>query len=276
MNQALLIVGCVEGELLASDRAAVSLSISRFEQVQAFSPNHDEIALRYAIGGGAVAVTSPQAFGGKILVTGRGAGGDLAVARLATDHDATLILEVLDFEIHGDELRVVRDLGAGAREIMTLKGPVVLVVSEDAVSPLYVSRYRQMSAQLPPARSRSAETELNWKPIRVRTKANTKMLKGTAQARMLATFGLEEKSSAAQILAADAKECARYLVRYLAHHGFVKSSRLAEAAIYPSAEPRESSPSLAPSDFPETRAPQPVEGGKPWNTRGPFRHRHKL
>ena len=145
--KSLVVVGCVDGALLQSDRAAVGLATSLKCDVSVCCPDNDEVSLRYAIAAGATGMVPLDKAEADIYVIGRGGTGitgELMPARLALAVNATLVLDVLEFELQTEGIRVVRDLGRGSREIMILSLPVVLVISDNAKTPAYISRYRQM------------------------------------------------------------------------------------------------------------------------------------
>ncbi len=177
----------------------------------------------------------------------RGAGieGDLTAAKLAQARGATLVLDVLDIEQVATGLCVQRDLGRGAREIITLTGPAVLLIAEDAPQPMYVSRFRQLAAS--PNSGWASEQDsptrpkLAWEPVRLRTKTADLASKtgGAAWNRMFETFGLSDSNGDDEqhVVAADTETCAQHLVRYLAHHGFI-ADREGKQHVEPPADQR--------------------------------------
>ena len=120
MAKTAVIIGCIDGALPASDRAATALAVTRFgDDVVLCSPRGEETALRYALGAGANDVIPIDECNALVYLVGRGGAGvngNLMVAQLATARKATLVLDVLDVEACIDGVRVWRDLGRGARE----------------------------------------------------------------------------------------------------------------------------------------------------------------
>src|SRR5690606_25848222 len=143
-------------------------------------------------------------------------------------HGAALVLEVLDAELDGEYLRVTRDLGRGAGEVLRVRGPAVLVMSEDAPPRLYVSRHRRLVAagRVGPVTPAVAAAP-RWEPPRPRTRATDLAGRtgGTATDRMNALVGaaaaMAPGDADAHVVIADAATCAKHLLRYLAHHGFI-------------------------------------------------------
>jgi len=228
MPKTAVIIGCIEGALPASDRAATALAVTRFgDDVALCVPRGEETALRYALGAGAKDVMPLAECHALVYIVGRGGAGvdgDLMVAQLATARQATLVLDVLDVEASVDGVRVRRDLGRGAREELTVTGPAVLMVADDAPQRMYVSRFRQITAELPPVEV-APDQPVSWDPVRLRAKTAdlSSRTAGAARDRMFGAFGLNDGGAERDehIIAADAEICAEHLVRYLAHHGFV-------------------------------------------------------
>lgn len=241
-----------------SDRATLGIALRSFDQVvHALCPSGDELALVYAKAAGATDagwlkdVESPQS---DVSLVGLGAlerlGGRFA-GELAEHNRATLVFDVLDVKRNGQQFIVTRDASPRVREELVIAGPVVLVVSPYANRPPYVSRYRlQMAASivnagwgarpaqqdesLPVSVTNSSDAQtrpLNgWEPVRPRVRQAVTPDAGQAPAhnRLDIAFGLSasgrEPQAASNIIQADAATCARHLLRYLAHHGFLAAS----------------------------------------------------
>jgi len=270
--KAAVIIGCIDGILPASDRAATALAVTQFGDVVVLcSPRGEEAALRYGLGAGARDVVPIEECNALVYLVGRGGAGvdgDLMVAQLATARHAALVLDVLDVEACADGVRVRRDLGRGAREELTVTGPAVLMVADDAPQRMYVSRFRQMMAAPPPVEA-AANQPISWGPVRLRAKTAdlTGRTAGAARDRMFAAFGLNDGGAAtdAHIITADAEVCAEHLVRYLAHHGFVDRHFAAADAPVERSEHRQASavmPNVGHtlSDSSHVRSPRAVQG----------------
>lgn len=230
--RAVVVVDCVGSILPPSDQAAATQGAMSFCEATAFCPTDNEVVLRYALAAGCsgIALSLEQHTADVYLIGRGGAGpdGDLMAARLAIALDAHLVLDVLDVKCERGELRINRDLGRGTREILALSGPAVLVMADDAPQPKYVSRYRRNSVPVPEvAKCIQTLDDVRWEPVRRRTKTADLSAKttGDASSRMFDAFGLNQKSAdASTILTGDAETCARHLLRYLAHHGFIDRS----------------------------------------------------
>jgi hypothetical protein len=191
---------------------------------------------------------------------GAGAGGDLLLARIAERRGCALILEVVDVEERGGGFVVTRDLGRGARELLQVEGAAVLGVSAGAPRLGYVSHYRRQKAEPAPGGAGAPErrgasgaerrgdvepepeagADLGsgpWEPVhpRARTGGLSARSGRPASERMLALLGVagasgnagesgggEAGSGQRSLIEADAETCARHLLRYLAHHGFIE------------------------------------------------------
>jgi hypothetical protein len=214
-----------------SDRAAVALALASSPNAAGFYSTDDLTAAEFALAAGITQVepiSEAPAFALAILGESFIAlKGDDFAGRLAEQTSAALIFDVLSCEETSPSVRrVIRDAGRGAREILELTGPAVLVVSSAASRPAYVSRYRRQQSRkmLMNSAIQSAISDgIAWQPVRLRTR---KMIGTTAEAhadqRMDAAFGVETKTESANgPIIADPATCARHLVRYLAHHGFL-------------------------------------------------------
>ncbi len=231
--------------LPASDRAAVALALERFGgRVDAYCRRDDEKAWRYALAAGAASATPLDDVNSidfdVALVGSGGAGvqGDRFLAQLAESRQGGLVLDVLDMEMEQNgNLTVTRDLGRGAREILEIRGAAVLGISESAPPLTYVSRHRRqkiaVSARSTGTTSRKDQESAAagaWGVVRPRTRAETapEKLSGSASERMQALLGLSDATGAGahenHVIVADAATCARHLIRYLGHHGYIRRS----------------------------------------------------
>jgi len=130
----------------------------------------------------------------------------------------------------------------------------------------------------------SAVTEpmrLAWQPAapRVRLGDHATRVSGRAVERMNALFGLSPTSqSTPSLVVGSAEECARHLLRYLSHHGFVErgsigvSERAPEGAVISRSAERQPPRSAAePGQIPARARRRPhLVNGRPLATRGPF------
>lgn len=237
-----VVIGCECGtaKLLASDRAAVALALSWDDaDVTVFAV--DPEAGYYARAAGAHTLKagvwlSPADF--DVVLFGRGGcgeEGDLLPARIAEQHDASLIYEVVEIQSVDDGLNVTRDLGRGARDVLRVRGPVVLEIADSAARGRYVSQYRiDRMKRAHPARVTERDTQkLMWQPTtpRVRLGDHVSRIGGRAVDRLNALFGLgENRSDPSPAVVGDAEDCARQLFRYLCHHGFVTDAAEGEAS----------------------------------------------
>lgn len=272
LNHISVRIGAVDGIMPASDRAALSIAIAQPDaDVVAIVPDHDEVAMRYALGAGVKRIATPAADGeADLCLIGRGGSGvegDLMAARLATRYRAALVLDVLEIETQSDGLRVTRDLGRGDREVILLGGNAVLGIADTAPRSVYVSRYQQLTAKIPQGMQGQtpAPVLVTWGPIRLRTKAAdlAEKTSGDARSRMFGAFGVSDNDPVRddETIEADADTCAEHLIRYLAHHGFIdRVTELAAEAERKETIVRTASP--AQMDLPVTvaiRVPQPIE-----------------
>jgi hypothetical protein len=241
-----------------SDRGAIALAMEKFAgDVHAYAADADAGCFARAAGIETVEAASDLAMGAAdVALIGRGAcaeSGDLLPARLAEEGGAALIYEVIDVQRESDRLLVTRDLGRGARDLLSVRGRAVLVVAESVERGPYVSRYRMnavkaasaesaardesegKSAARSESRTESAASEeqngVGWEPItpRVRLGDHVARVAGSAVERMNALFGIggiggtgATTENTASLVRGSAEECARHLVRFLSHHGFVE------------------------------------------------------
>jgi len=232
----------VPGALPGSDRAAIgAAAVALGGAFDAAVWAGDVDAMRYALAAGArsaavLDMDGPAGFD-VLLVGAGGCGepGDLLPARLAESQGAALVLEVLGVEDLGDALRVTRDLGRGAREVLRVTPPAVLVMSGDAPRGAYVSRHRLRSAHVPDPSASSEQhapqTQPRWDPVRPRTRTGDLATRtgGSALSRLHSVFGVTEdaptSAESSSVIMADPATCAKHLLRFLAHFGFIEKSR---------------------------------------------------
>lgn len=221
-----------------SDRAAVALALDCGSECVAGHLPGDRWAAEYALAAGmpcaqVVSNEWPNEF--DLVFVGGGFlehVGDAYAAKLAEPCGAVLLFDVLKCTRRSKrEWTLLRDAGRGARDVIAVTGPAVIVVSSSVPCPPYVSRSRRQRARsaasptsslTPHASSRSA---IDWQPARPRTRrANTTAANAAADHRMDSAFGVMAASPAAknEPIVADPLTCARHLVRYLAHHGFLQ------------------------------------------------------
>lgn len=254
------------GSIPPADRAAIGLALSRFAahesallppapggdpgeavppgppppfDVAAVSLDGDTEALRYALAAGAdraALAEDPWQLEFDVALLGEAGAapwGDGLAAVLAEAQGAALVVDVLDVEWRAGVVRILRDLGRGAREIFAAEGPVVLACSPEAERPRYVGRRRWRAADpdrigrqeaagpgrlpLPPA---GAEA---WEPARPRTRGGKRAPRG--QEALGALFGITRNTGGEQahIVQADPETCARHLLRFLSHHGYIET-----------------------------------------------------
>lgn len=285
-----------------SDRAAVALAAKRLGgRFEAYCLRDDGEALRYALAAGARSATrvaDPRAIDFDLALVGSGGAGewgDALAALLAESKRCALVLEVLDVEPVRDGWAVTRDLGRGAREIIDVRGGAVLGVAEGAAARLYVSRHRRRAAgtALPaagtaPGDGREAGAREDplagasgpWEVARprARTADLERRTRGAASERMQELFGLSPQGEGAREspkIVADATTCARALVRYLSHHGFVARGAAEAPEVAPDASAAGALGARGgrgplPMSGSDLRRPRPLEGeGSAGSYRGP-------
>jgi hypothetical protein len=274
-----------------SDRATIGLAIKRFGgQVDAYCLGDDEDALRYALAAGAATATRLDDVSAidfdVVLIGSGGAGpwGDLLPALLAERKQCAMVFDVLDVDPSPGGITVRRDLGHGSREVLSLSGPAVLSIAENAEQLLYVSHYRRQAVRvaLPapsagPALDPLLAVSGPWEPVRPRVKTGSLAAKtgGSASARMQAllgmTAGADRENVRAHVIVADAATCARHLLRFLSHHGIIATSGMAPAECVSTEEDAESSRQRAGTTIrPQSvRGPRLLEGDGRGIERGP-------
>ncbi len=215
-----------------SDRGAIALAMARFSgDVRAYAADANARCFARAAGVETVEeISDPGMEDFAVALIGRGGcaeSGDLLPARMAEASGAALVYDVIDVQRETDGLMVTRDLGRGARDLLSVRGRVVLVVAESVERGPYVSRYRINALKEASGESgaRKGQSCAEWEPTtpRVRLGDCAARVAGSAAKRMNALFGVGEiAENAASLVRGSAEECARHLLRYLSHHGFVE------------------------------------------------------
>jgi hypothetical protein len=242
--------------LARADCAAVQLARQANENAVAVCPMGDRVAIEYALAAGIREVyeldTSPPAEFETAFVGTGGAElvGDLHLARWAEISKATLLFDVLHVsEPVGKIYEVECDAGRGARHVLGVRGPLIMVLSPDIARPAYVSRYRrhagaqQLSAK-PSSTSDRVATGLHahdWNPVRPRVRTRRGPNEPSAaddrlnDAFSIRAGGQEESTN---VIVADPETCARHILRYLAHHSLVSAVTMAKRLEMPTARPQ--------------------------------------
>lgn len=222
--------------LSRSDRAAIEQAMSSSRDAVAICIPGDRLAAEYATAAGCRVKFASDAVEIPAFATAWfGCGylehqGDEITAQLAEQRAASLVFDVLSAARLSDgNLRIMRAARARARDVIDVSGPVVLVVSEFAARPNYVSRYRRQQAKRQVVIVPAEVPVSDWQPVRPRTKRSGGSLsEGSIDERTDAAFGMTERQTSAtdQPIVADPKTCAEQLVRYLAHHGFLQRGQV--------------------------------------------------
>ncbi len=316
MKQEILVILGTDGrsQLPKSDRAAVGLALSEPRaSVAACTRAGDHDASRYAAAAGIERFVEPDALEDcafDIALVGRGActdiaardTGDLLPAMLAEQSGAALAYEVIDFNRRADGLEVERELGHGARDILFVQGPAVLVIADAARRTGYVSRRRVLAAAAAKGSDSPDEvshTDWHRTQPRVRLSGHAAKVQGTATNRLNELFGITrgEETNDYHVVTGSPETCARHLLRYLAHHDFISPDMIPMPEIAHTPEPTRKAalgparPSARPHRAPrratdsdrrlarrplpfkakiDSRAPRPVSGGG-IPRRGPYR-----
>jgi electron transfer flavoprotein alpha/beta subunit len=239
MRRVAVIIGSAGSEthsgilaLPMSDRGAVALALARFgADVSAYASDSDARYFARAAGVETVAEISELEMDSfDVALIGRGgcgASGDALPARLAEESGAALVYDAIDVNWESDRLVVTRDLGRGARDLLNVRGRTILVVAESVVRGPYVSRYRINAEKAAGGETpaREAPSSVGWELAtpRVRLGDHASRVAGRAMERMNALYGVGEiGENSASLVRGSAEECARHLLRYLSHHGFVE------------------------------------------------------
>jgi hypothetical protein len=254
LRRTLAIIGSGQAGLGDSDRAALGLALRLGSLVAAYCPPGDERAAVYALAAGAAEVhwlEDADALEFDLALLGLGALsqlGDMIAGVLAERSRATLLFDVLDVQRSETCLVVWQDAGRGSREVCKLRGPAapsgggtaVLVASDNAARAPYVSRYKlQRAAQALAGWAERREShpdasEITWQPARPRPRTGQQNQDRPAGSRLDSAFGIGAESaplSGSQIIQAEPAICAQHLLRYLAHHGFIRTPDAAQAGI---------------------------------------------
>ncbi len=320
MTRIAVIIGSASSEigsgaptLPISDRGAIALAMARFGgNVSAYAADADARCFARAAGVESVGeISNPEishvdfllgnvdflSDGVDVALIGRGGCGELGdalPARLAEQSGAALVYDVIDVRPKADRLIVTRDLGRGARDLLSVRGRVVLVVSDSVERGPYVSRYRMNAQRTAAEKSLLREdpsgegsavgmqpNRVEWQPVtpRVRLGDHAARVAGRAAERMNALLGLGETSkAAASLVRGSAEECARHLLRYLRHHGFVEPGSAAESQSAPEEvvtsqraerQPRQRASETGSIPVRAQRRPHLLKG-RSLATRGPF------
>jgi hypothetical protein len=259
MMRVAVIIGSASAETVSgspalpmSDRGAITLALARFPgDVRAYAADADARCFARAAGVEVVEEVSDLEMGTvDVAMIGRGGcaeSGDLLPAQLAEEGSAALVYDVIDVQREPDRLLVTRDLGRGARDLLSVRGRAVLVIAESVERGPYVSRYRidavkaaggkstthkeprdESNARKEPRDESAAREESNgdrWEAVtpRVRLGDHAARVAGSAVERMNALFGVGEiAENTASLVRGSPEECARHLVRFLSYHGFVE------------------------------------------------------
>ena len=260
--------------LPVSDRGAIALAMARFGgDVRVYAADADARCFARAAGVETIEeISDPEMGAADVILIGRGGcaeSGDLLPARLAEEGGAALVYEVIDVQREADRLLVTRDLGRGARDLLSVRGRAVLVVAESVERGPYVSRYRVNAVKAAGGESaagneprgesatRKESNSVGWEPAtpRVRLGDHAARVAGSAVERMNALIGVGEiAENTAGLVRGSAEECARHLLRYLSHHGFVDRGLGGEW---------ESAPDEAARSQPTRQRPRRSEAGAP-------------
>ena len=271
-----------------SDRGAVALAMASFgSDVRAYADDADARCFARAAGVETVEeISDLENDSVDVALLGRGGcgeRGDALPARLAEQRGAALVYEVIDVQREADRLLVTRDLGRGARDLLSIRGRVVLVVADSVERGPYLSRYRIDAARAASGEPVACNTPsgVEWEPTtpRVRLGDHASRVAGRAVERMNALYGVGEiAENTASLVRESAEECARQLLRYLSHHGFVEhgpggeqhsASEGAVALRSAGRRPQPSAANAASIPIRTRRRPRPMNG-HPLATRGPF------
>jgi electron transfer flavoprotein alpha/beta subunit len=226
------------GRLPGSDRAALGLALSAIEgTVTACARTTEPHALVYAAAAGVGRLLELEALEERafdVVLVGRGGCGDageLLPAMLAESRGAALAYEVVDLHETAKGLEVTRDLGRGARDVLLVRGPAVLAVADTARSRTgYISRRRLRAVAMDRQAASVASVrtpDFAWELAvpRVRVQSHASRLEGSATTRRNKLFGITpargKTAEDSRVITGSAETCARHLLRYLAHQGFL-------------------------------------------------------
>ena len=268
-----------------ADRAVIELAIDRCaEGPEVYCVAADDAALRYALAAGAsrVGVLSDlQAVRATWVMVGPGSladYGDWLPAALAERLAAALVFEIQEIlTVEENALTVLRNLGSGDRDELTVTAPAVLVFAAELAPTRYVSRFRQSAVRAVPVSGDAQELPNplrrlfgDWETVRPRVRPAAPAPGGlaTAEDRTNTVFGLGADDAGSrdshQPLLADPATCAAHLLRYLSHNGLLPRAVPSALSGAPTGTGNVSGDSLPPPIV-----ASPPEGSPPLSTRRP-------
>lgn len=232
--------------LARADCAAVHLALEAGENAAALCPVGDDDAIKYALAAGIRNVhelEDPLTAEFHSAYVGTGGAellGDICLARWAEKSNACLLFEVIRCSARKEAVREVEcDAGRGARYLLSVHGPLLMVLSSHVARPTYVSRNRRQSVSREPSTELSLASDplitpmqtVDWSPMRPRVR--TRRAQGdpaAADDRLNDAFSIQAggRTESTNVIVADAEICARHLLRYLSHHAFVSRSEAVE------------------------------------------------
>ena len=189
--------------LPSSDRSALSLAISRFgDGIAVYGDDREARCYARAAGARIISALPDTEIDGfdiaLIGLGGCGERGDLMPALVAERCGAALVYDVIDVNEDDDGFRVTRDLGRGARDILRVRDPMVLVIATTAVRGPYISQYRLdiASRESSEGNNREESPPTRWIATipRVRLGDHESLVAGRATDRINALFGVTESS----------------------------------------------------------------------------------
>jgi hypothetical protein len=189
--------------------------------------------------------------------------GDQQLAEWSERSEASLLFDVLSWDREGNELwMITRDAGRGRRDLLSVAGAVTLVLSPGVARPSYVSRHRRTLARRSAEFHRAvtgdgrATADAPWELARPRPRAIASTVTSLDD-RLDAAFGsvMTASASSDRVVTGDPERCANELLRFLAHHGFVRPSTVSASLAAPTIE----SPAISKAtSAPSTELPRPA------------------
>lgn len=226
-----------ERRLLTGDRAAVAWGVAFAGSIcRVVCLDHDLEAAAYvrALGATVASWNDLRSVFSETTIIGPAAielAGDEFAGRLAEDSGAELLFDVLAAECAQGAWKITCDAGRGARDIIRVSGPVVMVVSPDVARPRYVSAYRRSNARRacdPAAIKVEPRIPVTspWQPMTPRTPRSSRAVPADAKARADQAFNVQPGSATpAQVVITEPPPIAAgLLLRFLIHRGFVARS----------------------------------------------------
>lgn len=226
-----------------SDRAAVHFALQSDADAIAVCSSDDSVAWEFARAAGIHSIVPAESLSvvPEFEVAWAGTGfaerfGDKYLAQWAIARSALLLFDVLTCSAPADAIRTILcDAGRGARDQLQVRGSSVLVVSNSVARPPYVSRYRRRVARHEPPLVEQITTpdgahQPQWSPVRPRVRTANRYAELGADLRMDVAFAMQTSGAATSsqhLVREDAAMCAEQMLRYLAHHGFVRGVRAA-------------------------------------------------